>query len=238
MTYLNNGVTNGAVWYVVNGGRQDYVTYSLGGREVTIEIDDTKATPATQLETLWNNNHRSFLRYISESLTRVHGFVTDSLTGLPVEAEVFIRNHDADSSQVISGAITGDYTRLLPHGSWDIIFVADGYKPHIAENILVTSDETTRLDVIMAKITVDDFNIYPVPSSGYVKIALPGKFSGDIRVTVATISGRMVADFKDACITDTPLEYDLSHLSRGVYIVTVRSLDNGAKSTGKMVIMR
>ena len=49
MTYLNNGVTNGAEWYVVNGGRQDYVTYSLGGREVTIEIDDTKATPATQL---------------------------------------------------------------------------------------------------------------------------------------------------------------------------------------------
>ena len=171
-------------------------------------------------------------------MTGVHGFVTDSLTGLPVEAEVFIRNHDADSSQVLSDAETGGYTRLLSHGSWDLIFVADGYKTHNAENIVVNTDETTRLDIKMAKLTVEDFNIYPVPSSGNVKIVLPGKFTGDIRVTVTTISGKTVADFKDTFITDMPLEYDFSHLSRGVYIVTVRSLNSGAKSTGKMVILR
>ena len=49
MNDLDNGVTRGAVWYIIYGGRQDYVTYGLQGREVTIELDDQSVTPAAQL---------------------------------------------------------------------------------------------------------------------------------------------------------------------------------------------
>ncbi len=45
MTFLENGVTNGWDWYSVYGGRQDYVTWELHGREVTIELDDNYITP-------------------------------------------------------------------------------------------------------------------------------------------------------------------------------------------------
>ncbi len=45
MTFLENGVTNGYDWYSINGGRQDFVTYELQGREVTIELDDAYITP-------------------------------------------------------------------------------------------------------------------------------------------------------------------------------------------------
>ena len=31
MNFLDNGVTRGAVWYIVYGGRQDYVTSELTG---------------------------------------------------------------------------------------------------------------------------------------------------------------------------------------------------------------
>ena len=40
MNDLDNGVTRGDVWYQIYGGRQDFVTYELQGREVTIELDD------------------------------------------------------------------------------------------------------------------------------------------------------------------------------------------------------
>ena len=73
MTFLDDGVTRGSVWYVITGGRQDFITYSLGGREVTIEMDETKQTPGPDLETLWNWNSRSLLRYIGEALVRSRG---------------------------------------------------------------------------------------------------------------------------------------------------------------------
>ncbi|MDO9340561.1 MAG: M14 family zinc carboxypeptidase, partial [Bacteroidales bacterium] len=53
MNELDNGVTRGAVWYIIYGGRQDFVTYELQGREVAIELDDQYITPAAQLTLLW-----------------------------------------------------------------------------------------------------------------------------------------------------------------------------------------
>ena len=97
MTFLDNGVTKGWVWYVVRGGRQDYVTWGLGGREVTLEIDDTKMTPGPNLEQLWEWNRRSLLNYIAEAMTGVRGTVTDAVTGDPLSARIFISGHDADS---------------------------------------------------------------------------------------------------------------------------------------------
>ncbi|MBA7590890.1 hypothetical protein ES708_33032 [subsurface metagenome] len=59
MTFLDNGITNGADWYMINGGRQDYVTYFLQGREVTIELDNLPfITPVNDLDNLWNYNYR------------------------------------------------------------------------------------------------------------------------------------------------------------------------------------
>ncbi len=61
MEELDNGVTNGFDWYKINGGRQDFVTYELQGREVTIELDYNYVTPVAQLDALWQYNWRSFL---------------------------------------------------------------------------------------------------------------------------------------------------------------------------------
>jgi hypothetical protein len=38
------GVTNGYDWYRITGGRQDYVTWFLRGREVTIEVSTINDT--------------------------------------------------------------------------------------------------------------------------------------------------------------------------------------------------
>ena len=63
-------------------------------REVTIELSNTKLLPASQLESHWNYNYRSFLNYIEQANYGITGTVTDSLTGEPLKAKVFIQNHD------------------------------------------------------------------------------------------------------------------------------------------------
>ena len=80
MDYLDNGVTNGYDWYHVYGGRQDYVTYSLYGREITVELDTNFITPASDLNDIWEYNYRSLLGYLENALYGIHGKVLMHLT--------------------------------------------------------------------------------------------------------------------------------------------------------------
>ena len=105
MSDLENGVTRGAVWYLVFGGRQDFMTQYLHGREVTIELDYQHVTPASQLSLLWDNNWHSLIGYLENAMYGIHGAVFDSDTHAPLPAEVFIKGHDVDSSQVYSDSL-------------------------------------------------------------------------------------------------------------------------------------
>ncbi|HPF04069.1 MAG TPA: M14 family zinc carboxypeptidase, partial [Bacteroidales bacterium] len=128
MTFLENGVTNGWDWYYVYGGRQDYVTWELRGREVTIELDDTKLTPASNLSALWEYNYRSLLGYLENALGGIHGRVTDIYNGDPVPAHITIPGHDSDNSDVFCDTLSGTFTRFLSAGTWSLLFSAEGYK--------------------------------------------------------------------------------------------------------------
>ncbi len=68
MNFMDNGVTNGFDWYSIFGGRQDFVTWELQGREVTIELHDEYVTPETQLNSIWQYNYRSLLGYLENAL--------------------------------------------------------------------------------------------------------------------------------------------------------------------------
>jgi hypothetical protein len=122
LTMLNNGITNGYAWYDVIGGRQDFVTWELQGREVIIELDYTKFTPPGDLEDLWESNWRSLLGYLENALYGIHGLVKDSDTDEPVPARIFITGHDADSSHIYSDTVSGRFTRLLAPGSFLIFW--------------------------------------------------------------------------------------------------------------------
>jgi hypothetical protein len=53
--------------------------------------------------------------------------VTDSITGEPLNAKVFISGHDIDSSHVYTDPAVGDYHRLLKGGTYNVTFSAAGY---------------------------------------------------------------------------------------------------------------
>lgn len=84
------GVTNGGDWYVVDGSKLDCLNYYLQCRDVTIEIDSTKRTPAAKLPIRWDYLYRSLLYYVYESALGFSGVITDSITNQPLEALVFV----------------------------------------------------------------------------------------------------------------------------------------------------
>ncbi len=146
MDFLENGITNGYDWYPVYGGRQDYVNYSLQGREVTIELDTNFVTPADYLPELWEYNRQSLVGYLENALYGVHGRTSDSYNDKPVPARIFIEKHDKDNSHVYSDTVSGEFVRLLKPGLWDLTFSADSYKDTTIMNVSVTDGEETGLD--------------------------------------------------------------------------------------------
>ena len=147
MTQYQNGITNGAQWYSIGGGRQDYMNYFHQCREVTAEVSNTKLPPASQLLNFWNYNYRSLLNYIEQVTYGVRGTVTDSLTGEPLKAMVYISGHDKDSSMVFTSLPVGNYHRLLKAGTYNLTFSADGYMAKTISNVSVEDLSTLRLDV-------------------------------------------------------------------------------------------
>src|SRR5574338_195034 len=148
-TYMNgydDGITNGGAWYIINGGRQDYTNYFRWGREVTIEISDTKLIPAAQLPVHWNYNRKSFIKYMETVLKGLNGIISDTL-GNPVKAKVTVLNHDADNSFVYSDS-TGFYLRMLSPGNYSLKFEAPDYYSKTIDNVIVSSyNSITTLNV-------------------------------------------------------------------------------------------
>ncbi len=245
MTFLDNGVTKGWVWYVVRGGRQDFVTWGLGGREVTVEIDDTKMTPGSNLETLWKSNHRSLLGFIAEALNGVRGTVTDAETGEPLSAKIFISGHDADSSHIWSDTTTGFYTRLLPPGTWNLTFSCPGYRSYTLTADLTTGSPSLIRDIALEKgdqgypdPPESGLLIYPNPSDGTFRIMPPEAVTGEVTVTVTTSTGSRVKHFRTTASPGIPFTCDLGSLPADVYLISVRKEPIGPVVRGKAVITR
>jgi PKD repeat protein len=149
----DNGVTDGGDWYVITGGRQDYMNFYQKCREVTIELDDNKTTQTNLLPNFWNYNYKSLLNYIQESLYGVRGIITDSCTGLPIKAKVFANSHDnnTDSSFVYSNPIVGNYHRYMINGTYSITYSAPGYVSKTVNNIVLANGSATTVNVQLSK---------------------------------------------------------------------------------------
>lgn len=129
MTNFNNGIVRGCNWYMISGGRQDYMNYYQQCREVTIECSRVYTPPASQMPKFWNFNHNSLLSYMEQCLNGIHGIVTDAETGEPIEATVSIADHDHHGSEVSSHLPAGDYHRPIKGGTYNVTYSAYGYEP-------------------------------------------------------------------------------------------------------------
>ncbi len=142
-TVFYHGITNGADWYSIDGGMQDWSYRYMGCNELTLEIG-TKQPPASEIPTYWNENREAMLAFVETALIGVRGIVTESLTGSPVSATVRVvgRNHP-----IYTDPAVGNYHRMLRPGTYDLVFEADGYDPITVTDVAVNAGAATRLDV-------------------------------------------------------------------------------------------
>ncbi|MFZ5515327.1 MAG: M14 family zinc carboxypeptidase [Candidatus Zhuqueibacterota bacterium] len=174
------GITNGADWYVIYGGMQDWNYIYCGANEVTIELSDVSWPAASLLPTFWEDNRESMLAYLEAVHWGVRGVISDSLTGLPIAATIEVVGNE---HAVYSDPDMGDYYRMLLPGVYSLRFLADGYHARQVDSVIVSAGKTTRLDVRLAP--TDSYNITGTvahsisgaPVAANLQFTGPGRFS-------------------------------------------------------------
>lgn len=138
-----HGITNGAAWYVIYGGLQDWSYRYMGTNEVTIEVSTSDRPSASQLPTFWQQNRESMLSYIETCLMGIRGIVTDANDAKPLAATMRIIDRDHD---IFTDPDIGDYHRMVEPGAYDLRFTAEGYDPAIVRNVAVGAGDATVVD--------------------------------------------------------------------------------------------
>ncbi len=139
------GITNGADWYTISGGMQDWNYTWEGDIEVTVELNDDKWPPESELPRLWDENRESMLSYLERALTGVRGIVTDEETGAPVAATLRIAGRDID---FFTDPEVGDFHRPMPAGTFDLVVSAPGYETKtVTFTVTDPRAEAVRVDV-------------------------------------------------------------------------------------------
>jgi hypothetical protein len=167
-----DGITNGYAWYRVTGGRQDYMIYWHGGRELTAELSDVKLLNAAFLPAHWNYNKAGMLGFLENSLYGVRGLVTDALSGQPLAATVRVLSHDIDNSEVFTDPDIGDYHRMLSPGSYSFEYSAIGFTPDTVYAVTAVDGLSTRVDVSLQGLT-------GTPSLAYTGLSVDLVRAGD-----------------------------------------------------------
>jgi hypothetical protein len=135
------GITNGAKWYSVSGGMQDFNYLGTNAMEITVELSCEKMPNGPQLPQLWEDNKKALIEYMYSIHAGVKGVVSDSETGEPLaHAVVWVRNGTQTEPirHPVTTWVSGDYYRLLPAGQYELLVSADGYEI-ASKNITVTN---------------------------------------------------------------------------------------------------
>lgn len=230
--YMDNfpgGITNGYEWYEVNGGRQDYVTYFLRGRETTIELSNDKLLPENEILSHWAANREPMINYLRQGLYGIHGMVRDSINGNPVKAEIILPDHDIFNSSVYSDSVSGKFYRFLKQGSYDVKVEAENYQSAIIPEISIQAYELKNmvisllpLDLIPEETTI---RVGPNPFVEELHFYLELERPGTVFIKIYDIYGmerlHLFRTFQGGYN-----EYSVSpDLPPGLYILKVRSGD-------------
>ena len=120
------GVTNGARWYPLWGGMQDWHYIKTQTMDVTVEVNERKWPEAGQLSNLWSEHAPAIVSYV-HAVTRksLTGKVLDSVDGKTPVASAQLSVAGIDVPFIASSL--GYYARFLAPGTHEVTASAPGY---------------------------------------------------------------------------------------------------------------
>ncbi|XP_053313003.1 carboxypeptidase D [Spea bombifrons] len=145
------GITNGANWYNVPGGMQDWNYLNTNCFEVTIELGCVKYPVASELPAYWESNQQSLISFIKQVHKGIKGFVLDATDGSSIlNATISV----ADIDHTVTSDKAGDYWRLLVPGQYRVTASARGYMP-VTKTVNVTEVDAVVLNFTLARSGAD-----------------------------------------------------------------------------------
>ncbi|XP_072384929.1 carboxypeptidase E-like isoform X1 [Diabrotica undecimpunctata] len=176
------GITNGAKWYALQGGMQDFNYLSSNDMEITLELGCAKYPPASELQPEWERNKDALINFIWQAHIGVKGVVYDnqSKRGIP-GAVIHVRNiTDLEKSYDIEHDVTsvhdGDYYRLLTPGKYKLTAYRDGFLPRskIVTVLNKPFEEAPRVDFPLKPITMPPY--IRIQTNNYINSKLDDEF--------------------------------------------------------------
>ncbi|MFC2101870.1 M14 family zinc carboxypeptidase [Bacteroidota bacterium] len=121
------------IMYQIFGATKDFNYGSLGQVGWSMEISNLKEPPASQIPIYYGYNVPAITEMIDRVGRGVNGVITDSLTGSPVKASIFVGSF----YPVYSSATLGDYHKYMMAGTYSITVKASGYQTKTITGITV-----------------------------------------------------------------------------------------------------
>jgi subtilisin-like proprotein convertase family protein len=204
-TEFTDGITNGAAWYAIDGGMQDWEYVYYGDFEVTMEISHAKWPSGSTLPTLWDDNFESMFSYLERVHEGIRGVVTDAETGLPVAATVHVQGN---AFPAYTDPDAGDYHRLLIGGTYTLQISALGYETATVPGVVVVNGAAAvRNDVALNPLTCGNDEATDLPQS-----------IDDLETTISQLT---IASGRDIAGLQIPV--DISHTFIGDLTVDLQS---------------
>ncbi|XP_054722624.1 carboxypeptidase D-like isoform X2 [Uloborus diversus] len=146
-----NGTTNGAAWYPLKGGMQDYNYVWAGCMEVTLELSCCKFPKYHRLPQFWSDNKKALLQYLAEAHQGVWGQISDPEKNPLFNVTVRVKGRDFGSRTTVKG----EYWRILRPGVYTLQAHAAGYEP--AEVVIQ----------VAKGVAIQNITLYPLESTLY-----------------------------------------------------------------------
>jgi hypothetical protein len=113
---FQGGITNGADWYVVKGGMQDWSVFYHNDMQVTIELSQSKWPQYSEIPSYWKNNRDSMYAYMKQ-VHRGAGFMFPgrSTTGTVAIKQISPMTKDLGSYSFSRS----EFYKVLPEGEYE-----------------------------------------------------------------------------------------------------------------------
>lgn len=160
-------------------GEVDDCSYGINGTMgMVLEISTNKQPSVTEMVTYYNNNVPAMMAFLQNAGYGIEGTVTDSITGDPVAAVLYVDKF----YPFYSDPKVGDYHRFLLAGTYSIKVIANGYQTRTISQVVVADKKSTLTNIKLNPLKNKNQYIYKVVSAN-----IPGNNPADEGNTPAVI---------------------------------------------------